>query len=145
MKATQIMKSRIPTIESAESIREALDMMDDFGVDELPVVEEGEFVGVITAAAIHAASQHLGPFEDIPDRPVADLISYGTTCNPKEEGFHILDHMEQDDAHHSYVVNEKGELLGEIDFEDLVEALPAEVTAGAGPKGWSGWHPDAVS
>lgn len=145
MKATQIMRRRVPRIESSETLSDALEMMDDFGLSELPVVEDDQFIGVITAEAIHQASQQLGPFEEIPDRPVGELIGYGTTCKPKEEGFHILDHMEQDDSRHSYVVSEQGRLLGEVDFEDLVDALPAEVTAGKGPRGWSKWQPGVVS
>lgn len=141
MKATQIMRRRVPRIESSENLSDALEMMDDFGLSELPVVEDDQFVGVITAEAIHQASRKLGPFEEIPDRPVAELIVYGTTCKPKEEGFHILDHMEQYDSRHSYVVGDQGQLLGEVDIEDLVEALPSEVSAGKGPRGWTRWQP----
>ncbi len=126
MKAMQIMKHHVPSVDVSESIIDALETMDDYGLDELPVVEDDHFVGVITASAIHRASELLGPFEDIPDRPVGDLIGYATTCAPIEEGYKILDHMEQDNSSHSYVVSEDGMLLGEIDFDELADILPSD-------------------
>lgn len=143
MKAIQIMNKKIVSVESSETLRDALELMEDCGLDELPVVDDECFIGVITASAIHQASQHLGEMEEIPDRPVADLIGYATTCKPKEEGFKVLDHMEQDDSHHSYVVSETGALLGEVDFDALTEVLPSQVNAGRAPRGWGEWHPDS--
>lgn len=145
MKAMQIMNQRVLSVEPSETIRNALELMEDYGLDELPVVEDQYFVGVITARAIHHASQHLGELEEIPDRPVADLIAYATTCTPVEEGFKVLDHMEQDDSHHSYVVSDAGELLGEVDFDDLSEALPSQVNTGTSPGGWGKWYQAAIS
>lgn len=126
MKAMQIMKHHVPSVDVSDSIIDALETMDDYGLDELPVVEDDHFVGVIKASAIHKASELLGTFEDIPDRPVGDLIGYATTCAPKEEGYKVLDHMEQDNSSHSYVVSEDGRLLGEIDFHELEDILPSD-------------------
>ena len=126
MKAMQIMKHQVPRVDVSESIIDALETMDDYGLDELPVVEDDHFVGVIKASVIHQASEFLGAFEDIPDRPVGDFIGYATTCAPTEEGYKVLDHMEQDNSSHSYVVGEDGLLLGEIDFLELEDVLPSD-------------------
>jgi len=124
--AMQIMKHHVPSVDVSESIIVALETMDDYDLDELPVVEDDQFVGVIKASVIHKASELLGTFEDIPDLPVGELIGYATTCTPKEEGYKVLDHMEQDNSTHSYVIAEDGRLLGEIDFDELADILPAD-------------------
>jgi len=146
VKAMQIMKHHVPSVDVSESIIDALETMDDYGLDELPVVEDDRFVGVIKASAIHKASEFLGTFEDIPDRPVGDLIGYATTCAPKEDGYKVLDHMEQDNSNHSYVIAADGRLLGEIDFEELVGILPSDIQAYATKyksKGKLKFRPDA--
>lgn len=130
MNAAEIMRPSPLTIEASETVQEALGMMDDFGIDELPVMEGDHFIGVVTSAAIHGLSERLGPFEQIPECRIVEITSYGTTCGPHDDGLTVLDHMEQDDAQHSYVVADDGALLGAIDLETLIELLPSDVSAG---------------
>ncbi len=126
MKAMQIMKHQVASVDVSESIVDALETMDDCGLDEIPVVEDDQFVGVIKASVIHKASVFLGAFEDIPDCPVGDFLDCATTCTPTEEVYKVLGHMEQDNSSRSYVVGEDGLLLGEIDFLDLEDILPSD-------------------
>ena len=48
----QVMDTGIPTVSTADDLRDVIDIMDTRGLDNIPVVDHGKFAGMITKARI---------------------------------------------------------------------------------------------
>jgi CBS domain-containing protein len=86
VRASDVMRSSIPTVAPTDSLARASEMMDDFAVRELPVVESGAIVGIITRSDL---DPHVGHFEwtpirvamsasprtVVPDAPIGEVVS----------------------------------------------------------------------
>jgi CIC family chloride channel protein len=86
VRASDVMRSSIPTVAPTDSLARASEMMDDFAVRELPVVERGAIVGIITRSDL---DPHVGHFEwtpirvamsasprtVVPDAPIGEVVS----------------------------------------------------------------------
>jgi CBS domain-containing protein len=65
VRARDVMRQSVPTVAPTDSLARAAEMMDDFGVRELPVVDGGAVVGILTRSDL---DPHVGHFEWTPVR-----------------------------------------------------------------------------
>jgi len=65
VRARDVMRISVPTVAPADSLARAYEMMDDFAIRELPVVEEGAIVGIVTRSDL---DPHVGHLEWTPVR-----------------------------------------------------------------------------
>jgi CBS domain-containing protein len=65
VRARDVMRESVATVTPNDSLARASEMMEDFAVRELPVVDDGAVVGILTRTDIEP---HMGHFEWTPVR-----------------------------------------------------------------------------
>lgn len=115
--AQNIISPEIPTLHPSEDPVEALNLMDEFRVAHLPVVENGKYIGMASETAMMAASESVSDAN----------LQYGNLIDGSVEPHeHILEVLKSAGEFHLTVIpvvdNEKN-YIGCITLEDLVEKL----------------------
>ena len=86
-----VMRTAVPTVAPADSLARAAEIMGDFSVRELPVVEDGAIVGILARSDL---DPHVGHFEwtpvrvamSAPPRTVAPDTSIGAVARALLDG-----------------------------------------------------------
>jgi IMP dehydrogenase len=99
------------TISPEESIDYALFLMEKEGIDGLPVVEEGELVGIITKTDITTREG-----EKVRDIMTKDVITAKETASIEE----IMSLMIENNIDRVPIVNKEGKLVGIVTISDLL-------------------------
>lgn len=111
------MNSSIPTLSAGEDPVEALNLMDEYRVAHLPVVENGKFLGMASETAMMAATEVVSD----------SSLNYGNLIDGSVEPHeHILEVLKSAGELHLTVipvVDDDKNYHGSITLEDLVEKL----------------------
>jgi acetoin utilization protein AcuB len=114
--AQHLINSKIPTLNNSEDALKALNLMDEFRLGHLPIVEGGKFQGLVSGAELLESEQYEGRVDT-----AVRLIEVSVL-----PGQHILDVLKVASENHLSlvaVVDEEKNYLGSISLEDLVEYL----------------------
>ncbi len=109
------------SIEPEEPVLEAIHMMADKHIGALPVVKDGELVGIVSERDYARKVILLG--RSSADTPVWQIMSAPvTTVTPEEEVHRCMEIMTEQHIRHLPVI-ERGKLIGIISIGDLVKAV----------------------
>ncbi|HLO38182.1 MAG TPA: CBS domain-containing protein, partial [Lacibacter sp.] len=127
MTAAELISNHIPTLQTTDTVRQALDWMKENRTTELPVVNEQKYVGLVYE-------------DDIEDEDetssIEPFLHNGKPVNINPADFFLvpLKIMHQQKLSLLPVVKEDGELMGIITREDLLQAA-SHYNAAAVPGG----------
>ncbi len=114
--AKELMTKAIATLNSNDTISQALGKMKKYNIYELPVVENDKLVGYINI------SQILKKGKFIPTSLVKHFMAVPPNVNPTELGINIAELMLT--TNNNYLpINEKGKLVGVVSVKNLLKAL----------------------
>lgn len=116
--ASNILNKQVPVLDPQDDPVDALNLMDQFRVADLPVVEKGRYVGMISETALMSVDHILEKEESSTE---ARLLA--VSVKPHD---HILDVLKKASENHLSVVpvvSEDGLYVGAITLEDLVENM----------------------
>ncbi|MFC7129412.1 CBS domain-containing protein [Haloferax chudinovii] len=112
VRAADIMNTTVRSVAPDNSVREARDIMLDAGFSQLPVIENGRPLGIISNADIRHVQE-----DDVTDRPVNEVMSEGvTTVEPDTTLDEIGVYLDHNSA---IIVVESGETVGIITEADI--------------------------
>ncbi len=115
MTASELITNDIPALQATDTVRQALDLMEEHRVNELPVVDQHKYLGLITNDDVENADERAA---------VSSLLHIGTPVQVNPSDFFLvpLKIMHQQKLSLLPVVREDGELLGIITQEQLLHA-----------------------
>jgi CBS domain-containing protein len=127
MTAAELISNHIPTLQTTDTVRQALDWMRENRITELPVVNDQKYVGLVYEDEIEDEDEKAG---------VATFLHNGTPININPAEFFLvpLKIMHQQKLSLLPVVKDDGELMGIITREDLLQAA-SHYNAAAVPGG----------
>lgn len=115
MTASELITNDIPALQATDTVRQALDFMEEHRVSELPVVDQHKYLGIITEKEAEQADERAA---------VTVLLHTGVPVQVNPSDFFLvpLKIMHQQKLSLLPVVREDGELLGIITREQLLHA-----------------------
>jgi acetoin utilization protein AcuB len=115
MTAAELISNHIPTLQTTDTVRQALDLMKENRITELPVVHEQKYVGLLFEDDIEDENE---------TSTIASFLHQGVSVkiNPSDFFLVPLKIMHQQKLSVVPVVKEDGELMGTISREDLLQA-----------------------
>ncbi len=125
--ALQLLKTDLPILSAQDDPINALNLMDEYRVSHLPVVDNGKFLGVISETTLMSADAIIGSSQ-------FELQLVKSCVLPT---VHILDVLKEAGIHHITlipVVDQENNYMGAVTLEDLVEKL-SEMQGAAQPGG----------
>ena len=109
------------SIGSEEPVLQAIQLMADKRIGALPVLKDGELVGIVSERDYARKVILLG--RSSADTPVWQIMSAPvTTVTPEEEVHRCMEIMTEQHIRHLPVI-ERGKLIGIISIGDLVKAV----------------------
>ena len=122
LKAIDVMSPHVHSIEPTRTIADAANMMADFDVGVLPVIDDGELVGIVTdrdlAVRGFAPGLHAGS-------PVLRVMSSRVeTCRQDDVLDDVLETMSDQQVRRMPVCSDSGEVVGMISIGDLARRDP---------------------
>lgn len=115
--AYKIINASIPTIQPSDDPEKAIQLMEEFRVGHLPVVENGKFVGLASETAMLSAESRVSEL----DLNFSNLIV--KSILPNEHILEVLKLISEQHLSLVPVVDESFTYLGSITLEDLVDRL----------------------
>ncbi len=116
--AKDIMFSPVISISIRELVRNAISLMEEKGISQLPVVDEGRLVGSLSEGTI---MRYLSEGKDVFDKTVGELMEESfPTVNPSTS-VDVVRHLIVS-GNPAVLVVDKGEVLGIITKIDLISA-----------------------
>jgi acetoin utilization protein AcuB len=115
--STQLLKADLPVLSAQDDPVNALNLMDQYRVGHLPVIENNKFLGIISETTL------LGVESIIPTSNDPELQLLKVSVLPND---HILDVLKIASQYHISVIpvaDAENNYLGAITLEDLVEKL----------------------
>lgn len=116
MLAFELINQLIPSLKLTDSTAHAMMWMDEFRCNQLPVVHQGQFLGLVTEAHI-LAQDEVALIKDLP------LECHHCKVSETTHFFEIIKLVTGNDIDLVGVVNDKDEYLGAITIKDTVYAL----------------------
>lgn len=115
MTAAELITNDIPALQATDTVRQALNLMEDHRVNELPVVDQHRYLGLITEDQAEQADETAA---------ITALLHTGVPVRVNPSDFFLvpLKIMHQQKLSLLPVVREDGELLGIITREQLLQA-----------------------
>lgn len=127
MTAAELISNHIPTLQTTDTVRQALDWMRENRTTELPVVNDQKYMGLVYEDEIEDENE---------TAVIESFLHNGTPININPADFFLvpLKIMHQQKLTLLPVVKEDGELMGVITREDLLQAA-SHYNAAAVPGG----------
>lgn len=125
MKAMQAMTRDVICISPNEALEAAHDIMGEWDIRHLPVVEDGRLVGILSDrdVLLHS-SKGAGNEWDVEEVDVGEVMTPDPiTCSPTDSIAHIASVMTERKIDSLPVVEDDGDLVGLITSTDLLELL----------------------
>ncbi len=117
MRAKDLINYTIPPLKVTDKIEKALEWMRELHVHELPVVEDGKFIGLFNENLfidVKADAEEVGDFQ---------LISAHLFVNQDEHYYELLKKAYDASSNLVAVVNEDETYIGAVTVQDVVEAF----------------------
>jgi CBS domain-containing protein len=120
MRIADVMSRFIHTIESTAAIGDAARVMGIFDVGVLPVVDEGELVGIVTDRdlIVRGMGEGLHPGTSVMRVMSVDV----TTCREDDAVETVLERMGEEQVRRMPVCSRFGELVGLVSLIDLARS-----------------------
>ncbi len=117
MRAKDLINYTIPPLKLTDEVDKAISWMQEFHVHELPVIENGKFLGLFNENLIF-------DFEEEP-KQVGDyqLVSAHLFVNQDEHYYEVLKKAYEASANLVAVVNADQDYIGSVAIQDVVEAF----------------------
>ena len=115
-KALSLISKSLPALTRGESALHVLNLMDEFRVNDLPVVENGLFVGLANESDFLNAEVYPGEVQAELDLLVVSVL-------PDSHVLDVLKVMSENDLSVIPVVDERNNYLGSITSADLLDHL----------------------
>ena len=115
MTSAELITNHIPSLQTTDTVRLALDLMQDHHVSELPVLENHKYIGLVHEEAL----------EDVEENETVERhlqIGNPAKVNPVDFFLVPLKIMHQQQLSLLPVVKDDGELMGVITREELLKA-----------------------
>lgn len=127
MTAAELISNHIPTLQTTDTVRQALEWMNENRTTELPVVNDQKYVGLVYEDDIE---------EEDETSSIAPFLHNGKPVHINPADFFLvpLKIMHQQKLSLLPVVKEDGDLMGVITMEDLLQAA-SHYNAAAVPGG----------
>ncbi|MEN7548414.1 CBS domain-containing protein [Rapidithrix thailandica] len=118
MTAEELINDLIPDVSKQDTIQRIMDLMDDFSVNQLPVVENGKYIGIITESNLlnHLISDE-GYAQSLP------LIHQEVYVYNDQHLYEVLNVATENDIELLPVLNREGKYLGVVSLRDTAKAL----------------------
>lgn len=114
------MHSPVLSVLPSNSIGEAVQMMEENGISQLPVIKNGIPVGCVSESAIINAMEE-GRLQRTQDHSVADVMEEGFPTVPPSLDVDTIVHLLHN--HHAILVVEKGIVKGVITKHNLISLI----------------------
>ena len=125
MKVDEIMSERFTVISDQASIREAAEMMCNFAVGVLPVINSGRLVGILTDRDIAVRGVAAGC--DPNQTRVTEFMTDGVvTCHAADGIEQAIESMSAHHVRRLVVLNLEEEIAGILSVDDLAHGLVGE-------------------
>jgi CBS domain-containing protein len=129
--ASEIMTEDVTTIDADASLADALQLLAEIEVRHLPVLDDGELVGMLSDRDVRSLGLHVTDLESLDqlrtrtNTPVSDVMSGGViSIGPATEVSEIIDLMLEEKVGAVPVVDEEStELVGMVSYVDVLRAL----------------------
>ena len=120
MRITDVMSRFIHTVESSATIGDAARVMGIFDVGALPVVDNGELVGIVTDRdlCVRGMGEGLHPGTSVARVMTADV----RTCHGDDTAEQVLDRMSDEQIRRMPVCSRHGDLVGLVSLADLARS-----------------------
>jgi len=119
MRIAKVMTQNIHSIESTAGIAEAARMMGEFDIGVLPVMDDGELVGIVTDRdlAVRGLAEGLHSGSPVMRVMTADV----RTCREDDDLDDALEAMAREQVRRLPVCSDAGELVGIVSIGDLAK------------------------
>jgi CBS domain-containing protein len=129
--ASEIMTEDVTTIDAAASLADALQLLAELDVRHLPVVTDGELVGMVSDRDVRSLGLHVTDLESLDQLrsrtspPVSEIMTGGViSIGPSTEIPEIIDLMLEEKVGAVPVVDEEStELMGMVSYVDVLRAV----------------------
>ncbi|MDE4907107.1 CBS domain-containing protein [Methanogenium marinum] len=115
--AGDIMTSPVISISSEETIENTVDMMEKYGISQVPVIKNGVPIGCVSESAIIGAMEN-GTIQHSMKNTIIDIMEEGFPTVPPSEKIEPIVHSLQN--HHAVLVMNKGKVVGVITKHDCI-------------------------
>jgi len=122
MIAEELINQMIPALKVSDTAEKAIIWMEEFKLEQLPVIEQSRFKGLISEELI-LESNNL-------DQPISDFLLFGESCfvTGSQHFFDILKAAIEQNAKLIAVINDEGEYIGVSSYEDALNEFARTVT-----------------
>ncbi|MGL1885349.1 MAG: CBS domain-containing protein [Reichenbachiella sp.] len=117
MIALDLINYTIPPLKPSDKVEKAQDWMNEFHTYELPVVENGEFIGIFNENFLFDQFGKADKIEDF------HLVNSHHSVDQNDHYFDILKVAFESKSNIVAVLNEDGKYIGVIALQDLIEAF----------------------
>ena len=128
MIAEDLINSMIPPLKPSDTIQKALEWMSSLRLNQLPIADNGQFVGILTEEQIL----------DEDDKSILvselDIFLTNITVKPYQHFYDIMKMASINDCELVGVISETNEYLGVVDIKDTI-GLFGQMSAMQGPGG----------
>lgn len=117
MRAKELINYTIPPLKPSDKVEKAQDWMNEFHTHELPVVENGEFLGIFNENLLFDQIKEGENIEDF------HFLSPQLAVDQNEHYYEVLRVAYEANSNIVAVLNEEKKYLGAITVQDVVEAF----------------------
>ncbi len=125
MIAKDFINYMVPPLKPSDPVTKAKSWMNELRIAELPIVDEGNFLGLINEDTILDANLMHDKVEDYP------LIGQKASINQNQHFYDLLKLAHKEEVKVVAVVNETGHYVGSVPIEDIVNAFAQTSAIGA--------------
>lgn len=120
MVVEEIMTKNPVTVESTATVREAVEKLYELDVRHVPVIEDGNLVGILSDRDMRAFEPR---WSQLLENPVSNLMSSDVlSVEPETEVADLIDTMIEQKVGAVPVVDSTGELVGIVSYIDVLRA-----------------------
>lgn len=112
------MTKHVIAIQSDQPLSDALELVLEYAIGCIPVLEDGKVIGVITEQTLLRSAAHNVHV----DTPVGELALPAQIIDEREPLLRAIERLRHLHARHLLIINDEGELEGLISQTDLLEA-----------------------
>lgn len=117
MRAKDLINYTIPPLKLTDDVQKALSWMQEFHVHELPVVEDGKFLGLFNENLVFDFREEPQEISDF------QLVSSHLAVNQDEHYYEVLKKAYDASSNLVAVLNNEETYIGSVTIQDVVEAF----------------------
>ena len=117
MRAKDLINYTIPPLKLTDNVERAQQWMSEFHIHELPVVDQGKFIGLFNENLLFDEVDNVKTIADV------QIIGAHVFVDQNEHYYDVIKKAYDSSSNLVAVLNEKQEYLGAITIQDVVEAF----------------------